>query len=219
MDFRVLKSSSDRGEEMQHFSPVFFIICNKPTHKHIMKDKNIIRLYLLVALSLIFNVIFIFAGHAIMNNNIELQSRISEVSGKVHSAECDVQYLKEMLDLTSKRLDVAIQTERKHNKEDKTSLCALSDRILKLENEAERFSNVTSSDEIQKINEDIRQLKQDVKSLKWDAGEIKFKQANMVTSLRQEIKNLEENLKITNTFQWSAIRKLKQACPWVGLFD
>lgn len=184
-----------------------------------MNNKNIIRLYLLVALSLIGNVIFIFAGHELMNKNIELQSRISEVSGKVHSAECDIQYLKEMLDFTSKRLDVAIQTERKHNKEDKTSLCALSDRVLKLENEAERLGNVTSSEEVSKINEDIHNLKQDVKSLKWDVGEIKFKQANMVTSLRQEIKNLEENLEITNTFQWSAIRKLKQACPWVGLFD
>lgn len=184
-----------------------------------MNNKNIIRLYLLVGLSLVLNIVLIFGGHEFFKKDIELQSQISETAYKVHHAECDIQYLKEMLDMASKRLDATTAAVRKYNKEDKTSICELSNRILKLEGEVERLSNVTSTEEISKINEDINQIKQDIKSLRLDSGELKFKQANMLGSLRNEIKNLEENLEITNTFQWSAIRKLKQACPWVGLFD
>ena len=183
------------------------------------KDKNIIRLYLLVALSLIGNVIFILAGHGLMNKNLELRSKISSVECELHRAKCDVQYLKEMQDLMSKIQDDMRSTERKHNKDDKTSICDLANRVLKLENEVERLDNVTSSGEIQNLNEEIRQLKQITNKLIEDDKKIKFDQVNKETSLRQEIKNLQENLEITNTFQWSSIRKLKQACPWVGLFD
>lgn len=184
-----------------------------------MKDKNIIRLYLLVALSLIGNVIFIIAGHDLMNRNTELRALISSVEYELHQAKCDVQYVKEIQEIHSKIQDTARDTERKHNKEDKVSICALSNRVLKLENEIERLGNVTSSEEIRKINEEIHQLKQLTNKLIEVSDKIKFEQANMVSSLRNEIKNLQENLEITNTFQWSAIRKLKKACPWVGLCD
>lgn len=183
------------------------------------KDKNIVRLYLLVALSLIGNVIFILAGHDLMSKNLELRSKISSVEYELHQAKSDVQYLKEMQDLMSKIQDSDRAAVRKNNKEDKEAICDLANRVLKLENEVERLDNVTSTEEISKINEDLRQLKQNVDKLIEVSEKIKFDQANRVSSLRNEIKNLEENLEITNTFQWSAIRKLKQACPWVGLFD
>lgn len=182
-------------------------------------EKNIIRLYLLVSLSIIGNVIFIIAGHGLFNKNIELRSKISSVEYELHQAKSDVQYLKEMQDLMSKIQDSDRVAVRKNNKEDKEAICDLSNRVLKLENEVERLGNVTSTEEISKINEDIRQLKQNVNKLIEVSEKIKFDQANRVSSLRNDIKNLEENLEITNTFQWSVIRKLKQACPWVGLFD
>lgn len=184
-----------------------------------MKDKNIIRIYMLIVVSFIFNVILLFAGHGLYNRTIELQSQVTEAACKARQAECDIKYLKEVQDAMTKIQDVDRDLERRHNKSDKDSIYELSNRILKLEDATGRLDNVTSSKQIQKIIEDINQLKHDIKSLKWDAGELKFKQANMLGSLRNEIKNLEENMEITNTFQWSAIRKLKRACPWVGLFD
>lgn len=184
-----------------------------------MKDKNIIRIYMLIVISFIFNVILLFAGHGLYNRTVELQSQVTEAACKARQAECDIKYLKEVQDAMTNIQNADRDLERRHNKSDKDSICELSNRILKLEDTTERLGNVTSSEQIQKIVEDIHQLKQDIKSLKWDAGEIKFKQANMLGSLRQDLKNLEDNMEMTNTFQWSAIRKLKQACPWVGLFD
>ena len=191
----------------------------KHTHTHIMKDKNIIRIYMLIVISFIFNVILLFAGHGLYNRTVELQSQVTEAACKARQSECDIKYLKEVQDAMTKIQNVDRDLERRHNKSDKDSICELSNRILKLEDTAERLDNVTSSEHIRKINEEIQQLKQDIKSLRWDAGELKFKQANRLESLRNDIKNLEENLEITNTFQWSAIRKLKQAWPWGGLFD
>lgn len=183
------------------------------------KDKNIIRIYMLIVISFIFNVILLFAGHGLYNRTVDLQYQVTEAACKARQSECDIKYLKEVQDAMTNIQNVDRDLERRHNKSDKDSIYELSNRILKLEDAVERLDNVTSSKEIQKIVEDIHNLKQDIKSLKWDAGELKFKQGNMVTSLRQDLKNLEDNMEMTNTFQWSAIRKLKQACPWVGLFD
>lgn len=144
-------------------------------------NKNIVRLYLLVSLSLLLNVVFIFTGHDLMEKNKTLRREVSVLGGDFldlrdqaetrHQNECGWREIEEshqkMVGVELASLEVHIQD--------------LSKRVKELE----ESSTDSSQQDVTDIKSDIVHIKKNL-----------FELANQVSSNINSIRNMEENLLI-----------------------
>lgn len=145
-------------------------------------NKNIIRLYLLVALSLVLNVVFIFTGHDLLEKNKTLRQEVSVLCGDLQ----DLRYLVET-DHNNERGWRKI--EESHQKMAEVEMANLEVHLNDL---SKRVKDLEDMRVDSKSNKDMVEIRRDLDHIKKNL----FGLANQVSSNMNSIRNLEENLQI-----------------------
>lgn len=178
---------------------------NSTKHTYTIMKKDITCLYVIVIISIIANAVLSFGWYTLRGKNQDLIKDTTVLRERVRD-------LRDEFDTHHKNACGWMKFESDIRKMDQGEISALKSRAEYLEKRVRKLEvellDPTPHRNMSEIYRALTQIKEE-----------QFKLSHQVSSNTNYIKDLEENLEITNTFQWSAIRKLKQACPWVGLFD